>query len=241
VGESINLRAMVKDKLMLILVDCGSSHNFISSSFLQKCGISPVSMPSKKVTVANGETLITDKQVENFEWWLQGFTFITDMKVLDVGPYDAILGYDWLKPRSPMICHCENKTLSFIEEGTQVFLQGVVKPLLTLEEISFEKLVKHNAGNDINSYAVVEVIDSDYVPSTPVEVHALLDEYADIFSDPKTLPPSRFHDHHIDFLPNSILSHPEIPEFQDVNRKRFKQRFSYNFKIFPTFNFLQGI
>jgi hypothetical protein len=58
------------------------------------------------------------------------------MKVLDVGPYDAILGYDWLKPRSPMLCHWENKTLSFEEKGKQIFLQGVLARSLSDDDIT---------------------------------------------------------------------------------------------------------
>jgi hypothetical protein len=114
-GEAIKLIAMVQNKVMLVLVDSGSSHSFVSSSFLMKCGIQPTQMPGKQVQVANGDTLITDQQVQQLEWWIQGFTFHTDIKVMDVGPYDAILGFDWLKPRSPMMCHRENKTLSFQE------------------------------------------------------------------------------------------------------------------------------
>jgi hypothetical protein len=34
------------------------------------------------------------------------------------------------------------------------------------------------------------------------------------------------------------LSHPEISQFQDVNKKENKTMISHNFKIFPTFIFL---
>jgi hypothetical protein len=37
------------------------------------------------------------------EWWAQGHTFHTDMRVFDLTAYGAILGYDWLKSHSPMI------------------------------------------------------------------------------------------------------------------------------------------
>jgi hypothetical protein len=37
-----------------------------------------------------------------------------------------------------------------------------------------------------------------------VEIQHLLEEYADVFEDPRTLPPSRFHDHHIPLLPNVV-------------------------------------
>jgi hypothetical protein len=203
-GEAIKLRAMVQNKVMLVLVDNGSSHSFVSSSFLMKCGIQPTHMPGKQVQVANGDTLITDQQVQQLEWWIQGFTFHTDMKVLDVGPYDAILGFDWLKPRSPMMCHWENKTLSFQKQGKHIFLQGVLSHPLTLEEIPSAQLVKSIAGNDTGAYAVLEVLDPTPNPHTPVEVQSLLNEYKDVFEDPRTLPPSRFHDHHIPLLPNAI-------------------------------------
>jgi hypothetical protein len=35
------------------------------------------------------------------------------MRVLDMTSYDAILGYDWLKAHSPIVCHWEHKTLEF--------------------------------------------------------------------------------------------------------------------------------
>lgn len=62
------MRALVRNKVMLILVDSGSSHSFVSSAFLDKCGILPVPMEPKQVRVANGDTLITDKQVLQLQW-----------------------------------------------------------------------------------------------------------------------------------------------------------------------------
>ncbi|XP_072147882.1 uncharacterized protein [Setaria viridis] len=202
-GEAMKLRALVHNKVMLILLDSGSSHSFVSSSFLDKCGITSTPMHPQQVKVANGDTLITSTQVHQLEWWIQGHTFHTDMKVLDIGAFDAILGYDWLNPHSPMICHWENKTIAFKDQGKEVLLQGVLPSKPTLHELSSEKLVKWIAGNDIGAYAVVEVTHSAS-PSIPPVVQHLLDEYDDVFSDPNTLPPSRFHDHQIPLLPNSI-------------------------------------
>jgi hypothetical protein len=54
-----------------------------------------------------------------------GYTFHIDMRVLNIGAYDAILGYDWLKSHSPMIYHWELKTIEFQDCGQRVHLQGV--------------------------------------------------------------------------------------------------------------------
>lgn len=59
-------------------------------------------MEPKQVKVANGEIFITDQCVPNMEWWAQGHTFTTNMRVLDLPAYDAILGYHWLQAHSPI-------------------------------------------------------------------------------------------------------------------------------------------
>jgi hypothetical protein len=69
------------------------------------------------VHLASGDTIITDKVVPGLEWWSNGHTVVTEMKVLDMEAYDAILGYDWLSSHSPMTCHWEHKTLEFQDKG----------------------------------------------------------------------------------------------------------------------------
>lgn len=93
-GEAMRLRALVKNKVMLMLVDSSSSHCFVSSTFLKKIGIQPVPTPPKIVKVANGEILISNTMVPQLECWIQGYTFSSDMRVLDLEAYDCILGYD---------------------------------------------------------------------------------------------------------------------------------------------------
>jgi hypothetical protein len=69
-GEAMRLRSLVKNKIMLMLLDSGSSHYFVSDSFLRKVGIVPVQTTPKQVKVANGEILLTDTYVPNMEWWI---------------------------------------------------------------------------------------------------------------------------------------------------------------------------
>jgi len=102
VGQAMRIVAMVRNKVMLILIDSGSSHSFVSSTFIQQVGWPTTPTVSKQVKMANGDTLITDQMVPKLEWWSNGHTLVTDMQVLDMHTYDAILGYDWLSSNSPM-------------------------------------------------------------------------------------------------------------------------------------------
>jgi hypothetical protein len=95
------------------LIDSGSSHSFDSQSFLQQAAITAEPVSAIHVRVANGEMLVFNSKVMALEWWAQGYTFNTNMRVIELGAYDAILGYNWLRVQNPMVCHWELKTLDF--------------------------------------------------------------------------------------------------------------------------------
>jgi hypothetical protein len=116
-GDSMRICALVYNKVMVILVDFGSSHSFVSSVFLVQTGIPSQPVAPVQVRVANGEVLSSDHQVKELEWWAQGYTFHTTMRVLEMGAYDAILGYDWLSTHDLMVCHWDRKLLYFQEAG----------------------------------------------------------------------------------------------------------------------------
>lgn len=77
IGEALKIKALLKNKVMLILVDSGSSHNFVSSSFLAKANIQPTQMKPKTVKVANRDMLIIESYVPDLEWWAQGLLPLT--------------------------------------------------------------------------------------------------------------------------------------------------------------------
>jgi hypothetical protein len=81
---------------MLILVDSGNSHSFVSSNFAKISQLLIVPTTPRRVKLPNGQWLTTSEKVLNLQWYIQGHTLSSDMIVLDMAPYDAILGFDWL-------------------------------------------------------------------------------------------------------------------------------------------------
>ena len=59
-------------------------------------------------------------------WRCHGHTLA--LRVIELGPYDAILGYDYIKTHSLMDRHWANKTITFQEKGTVITLQGLSTP-----------------------------------------------------------------------------------------------------------------
>jgi hypothetical protein len=163
-AETLRLRAMVGNQVFIILVDSGSSSSFIHPHVLSKIQCTVTEVPSMAVKVANGEFMHTSKLVPEFTWWSQGATFVTPMRVLDLGAYDAILGIDWLKKYSPMTTDWAKKSLSFPHNGTQVTLQGLQNsPVTSVREVSVEQLAKWTKGNDIWAMAIVQCDRADHL------------------------------------------------------------------------------
>lgn len=200
-GESphtICLRALVGNQVMLLLVDSGSTHSFISQAFEDRIKAKSMSSPPVEVRVINGDRLTCDSMVTGVQWWCQGHMFTTDMRQLALGAYDGVLGMDWLEQNGPMNCHWFEKTISFTHQGSPVTLQGVrPKDAPTIEPIEPDQFTKWHAGNNIWYMAVVDwrtpSTDKDKPP--PQAVQAVLDNYADVFGEPKSLPPHRQYDH----------------------------------------------
>lgn len=61
--KTLKVRALVNNKVMPTLVDSGSSDSFVSAKFLNMVGITPLQTVARKVKLANGQILISDKWV----------------------------------------------------------------------------------------------------------------------------------------------------------------------------------
>ena len=79
---------------LLILVDSGSVSSFLNQDAVERLQCTRKQMPSSTFVVANGAKMACDQMVPQFEWTVQGHTFVQDMKVLPLGCYDMILGHD---------------------------------------------------------------------------------------------------------------------------------------------------
>jgi hypothetical protein len=57
--DTIRMRALVKNQVMLTLMDSGSSKNFLSTTFVQKAGLTTLPAPPARVRVADGSVMMT--------------------------------------------------------------------------------------------------------------------------------------------------------------------------------------
>jgi hypothetical protein len=195
---------------IFILIDSGSTHNFLNANLASKqnCLLTPIK--PMLVEAANGGTMSCTKLCKNLQWKMQGVQFQADVFVMPLQSYDMVLGIQWLKLLGNVLANYEDKWMNFWWEGNEVTLKGD-NPILTqsirLEELS-GLLARKTLLAEVNicSLRVLEVegttlsYQEGYLPAQHAEefpIQALLDTYSHIFREPVELPPARGHDHRI--------------------------------------------
>lgn len=207
-AETIRLRATVGNQTMLLLVDSGNTHSFVNSSFAARTGVPTTSIAPIAVRVANGQKLSCTAMVQQLQWNVQNHQFTTDMRVLDLGVYDAILGVDWLVKNSPMKCDWQQKTMEFDRDGKTVHLTGVRSDeQAAITAMDAAALWEMHEANEIWGAALLEIqltpTNADSEASVPPTIKSLLTEFSDIFEEPTELPPHRQYDHAITLEPGA--------------------------------------
>ena len=205
--NTIKLQGSFKRTPLSILVDGGSTHSFVKNSVARLYPELVQSIKPFRVRVANGEYVTCDKMIPNMSWTMQGKQFTHDMFVINLEPYDVIIGVDWMAAHSPITFDFKQLNMSFDEKGERILLHGESKEtVLKLPGDKAEKegwstrIWKHACGLQMKETQVntVTQLDTDFQQS----LGALLKDYKDVFGEPRSLPPSRNCDHQIPLVPN---------------------------------------
>lgn len=160
------------------------------------------------VAAANGNNLVTKHKCSDFTWSVQGYSFTTEIRTLQLDCCELVLGVQWLSTLGPILWDFANLRMEFNFNGIKNVLRGVTKAGC--------KLIKGTSLNtlmlqqpQIAMLQIREVVSSDEDPqllpeslfshiSTPQSTlfddpqrHSLLASYSDLFDEPTGLPPFR--------------------------------------------------
>jgi hypothetical protein len=87
--------------------------------------------------------------------------------------------------------------------------------------------MKWTKGNEVWAMAVVHPEHAELIAPVPPEIQTVLDNFEDVFADPKTLPPSRPYDHAVTLKPDAVpfncRPYRYSPEHKTEIEKQVKQ------------------
>lgn len=221
-----------------IMVDGGSTGNFISAAFAHRLGLPLIHIDHTiQVRLANGHIDTCHKRaVVTFS--TQGYQETIHATVLSsLSGADLILGMPWLKAHNPSIdWRTHEIKLTF---GSAKPCKLGPDPSVTIHaRLVTSKQFAHLARQHDVYLAIVRPIKTA-TPETPPSEHpratALRREYADVFPEnlPPGLPPSRTVDHRIElepgFAPPNRSPYRLSPNEQDVLKKQLGELTDHGF------------
>ncbi|KAJ0885707.1 putative nucleotidyltransferase, Ribonuclease H [Helianthus annuus] len=198
--QTLRLPGKIHNKDVVVLIDGGSTHNFIEQTLVDRFGLTVDAGVKLEVVVANREKLACVGRVRGLTIIIQGYTITTDFFVLPIAACPIVLGVQWLKTLGPIEIDFQNLTLGFRLAGSTHKLQGLKGSDLTALKTN-ELMGIHGTALFLQISRVETTLTSS--PNPCPLVQQVLAEYEQVFREPKGLPPNRFHDHDIPLVPGA--------------------------------------
>jgi hypothetical protein len=129
-SNTMRLIGWIGSHKIIVLVDSGSTHNFLDSSVGKKLKVSISREQRIKVKVANGDEVVSEGKCMQIEVQLQKFYFTTDAYMIMLAGCDMILGIQWLVSLGSIIWNFKVLTMEFTIANHTFLLQGLIAPYL---------------------------------------------------------------------------------------------------------------
>lgn len=185
---------------MVVLLDSGATHNFISHFLVKKAKLKLLQDNNMNIRLGTGMKVHGMSICKAVELSVQGLVFTADMIALELGSAYVISGIQWLRTLGKCEVNWATHELSFHYQDKFVTLRG--DPTLHVSHLSLKTLsptpvvqskgilmdvgvqgMKHEQSKEINS-----------------EMNMVLQEFDGVFEEPKGLPPFGGREHAIHLM-----------------------------------------
>ena len=120
--ETLRLKGAINELHVNILIDGGSTHNFLHHRVATVLGLSPKEIAPLRVTVGNGDEIRCHQLCMAVKVQIQRYFFTVDFHILPLCGAYVVLGVEWLKTLAPMLTDYTSLTMKFITKGKLVEL-----------------------------------------------------------------------------------------------------------------------
>ncbi|KAL0543546.1 hypothetical protein IC582_018644 [Cucumis melo] len=186
----------------LVLFDSGSSHSFISSTFVlhARLEVEPL-QHALSVSTPSGECMLSKEKVKTCQIEIAGHVIEVTLLVLDMLDFDVILGMDWLAANHASI-DCSRKEVTFNSPSRASFKfkgEGSRSLPQVISAIRASKLLSQGTWGILAS--VVDTREADVSLSSEPVVR----DYPDVFPEELPgLPPHREVEFAIELEPGTV-------------------------------------
>ena len=222
-AQLLTIKGTINSYPVCVLIDCGSSGNFICTDFVNQHQLKVKTIKKQQViNLADGHKQYTNLNVPRVKLNLQSYTDHLTLTVIPLKGYDVILGMPWLEEHN-VVPDWKNKRVTFEHNDRihhlEMSSEAKAPKELTINVVKMKKINKMYRKKEIQEMYLVgrKPIENDEVDSTHLnhidhtkhelneDAKQILKEFDDVFPAdlPKTLPPHRDVDFRIDLVPGS--------------------------------------
>ena len=189
--STTKLRGVINHGEVSMLIDSGATHNFITPAMAKRLGLQVRNNKNLTIVLGTGITATGNGVCTQLGFSVQGWSFVSDFIVLELGQVDVILGVYWLRTLGDCQVNWQRQEFSFTYNDQKVSLLG--EPELARITSSLQHMSPFDAEEEMLGCSSLHQ-DSAVLP---VEVSEVLLQFAHIFEEPKGLPPVRGREHSI--------------------------------------------
>ena len=198
--RTMKIEGMVKNVGVLVLIDSGASHNFISTEITTALGLTVTPVASRKIKLGDGHKVTTKGACKGIQMRLGSIEVLVDALVFDLGGIDVVLGMSWLSTLGEVVMDWKLLTMQFWVEGQMVKLQGQgVKQEQQSFLNTFLEDKQHRGGLDWWCSQGGRAKKNKDVAQE--DLSSILEQFPEVFVDQIQLPPERRQVHQIKLFP----------------------------------------
>ena len=194
--KTMKVRGRIGNKDVIVLIDSGASHNFISTVLVEQLNLPTTATEGYGVVMGTGTAVQGRGICRGVAVTLAELEVVEDFLPLELGSSDLILGVQWLGSLGTTSTNWQTLTMKFKVGGKAVTIRG--DPTLHRAKVSLKSMMrtlKQEGEGFLVEFGTMELCDKSMDQMT--EIPTVLARFSSVFKEPKGLPPVRFHDHAI--------------------------------------------
>ncbi|XP_062108212.1 uncharacterized protein LOC133819070 [Humulus lupulus] len=203
-AHTMKLAGHIGQQPVMVLIDSGATHNFISMDVVSATGIPITATTCYGVLLGTGGKVRTEGICAQVELDLGALRVVTDFLPLELGGADVILGIKWLETLGNMQVNWRTMIMKFEMAGTWITLQG--DPSLCKSPITLKAMicsVEREAQGFWVHFGALITEEETAIPAIPAAINSVLQKFQQVFQSSSGLPPSRAREHVITLKPGS--------------------------------------
>jgi hypothetical protein len=123
--KTMRIVGWVKGQQVIVLIDSGSTHNFLDENFAAVLGVKPKGQEAIKVKIANGQEVHSPSKCRELALKMQGTEFLVELYILPLAGCDVVLGIHWLRMLGPILWDFVTLSMEFEYANHKCVLRGL--------------------------------------------------------------------------------------------------------------------